>query len=1058
MNDDDFTRLDEHLSSLLVACDRALAAGETPPDDSALGAPPELRPELERGLACIRLLRKVLPRRRVETPVSPSAELPFTTLGRFEIRRKLGQGSFGVVFQAYDPRLGRDVALKVPREEALVTPELRQRFVREAQAAARLNHPNVVAVYEAGEAEQGCYIASAYCAGGYTLETWLKERKEPVPVREAALVVAALAEAVQHAHSQGVIHRDLKPGNVLLQLRPESQTPGPGSTLQGPDHGVEFAGPALPFIPQVTDFGLAKLMSEARVEPAGEVANQTHIGVVMGTPCYMAPEQASGQSREVGPAADVYALGVILYEVLVGRPPIRGETREDTLKQVQSQEPVPPRRLRQKLPRDLETICLKCLQKEPGKRYASAAALADDLRRFLAGEPIHARPVSRAERLWRWCRRKPAVASLAAALMAAVAVGFPTVIWQWLRAEANAIKEEKQRQRAEQLLNDIHEFDHQHFVELSKLPGTQELQKRKLRQVREYFRNVQREKVDDPASQARVAEAYYRASDITHRVDSTDKALTEFQQTIELLEGFLRDNPDNAAVKKYLSLSYNSMGVLQRDHHRFEEASGSFQRAIDIQERLVQANPSDRDLACDLAISYRGIGGVHHWKHQLIEAVVVHQHACEILQKLVDADPTNIRFQSCLAQSYDSLGLEHTEIRRDKALAVYQQSLGIRQKLSAADPFNAELQHAVARVYNDMGCAQRDNGQYDDAIHSFQESRNIHEKLVRADPSANHFQRWLGINYLNLGRSQRMKVEKMPEGKQRVEVMEEAIKSLQRAGEIQENVIKVHPSVSRYRHELVVTYSEIGELYHLNGQLAEALHWFKKDRDLLETLVQADPDDFQYRNSLGLVWDRIGDVLVKLDQHEDVPRAFQQEIVCWQQLMRDHPAASDVKRHLIQALTRRALALTKLVRHDEALRDWDQALQLEDNEVGRDPIRLYRAATMAHLGKHGQATAEANTVVSRKSVPGGTLYDAACVYSLSSDAAHKDTQLSQEKRDGLGEQYAIYAIQLLTKAREVGFFKNPANVEHMKKEDKDLDPLRLREDFQKLLRELEGKK
>jgi len=226
MNADQATPLEEYLTPLLVACDKALAAGKSLPSASEAETAPELQSGLEEGLACIQLLRKVLPRGRSLA----SAGLPYHHLGRFEIRRELGRGAFGMVFQAYDPQLGRDVALKVPRPEALVTPELRQRFVREARAAAGLDHPNLVPVHEAGEVGPVCYIASAYCPG-ITLAEWLKGRSEPVPVRVAGQLVVTLAGAVQHAHSHGVVHRDLKPGNILLQLRPESSEPSPESTL-----------------------------------------------------------------------------------------------------------------------------------------------------------------------------------------------------------------------------------------------------------------------------------------------------------------------------------------------------------------------------------------------------------------------------------------------------------------------------------------------------------------------------------------------------------------------------------------------------------------------------------------------------------------------------------------------------------------------------------------------------------------------------------------------------------------------------------------------------------
>ena len=297
----------------------------------------------------------------------------------------LGQGGVGVVFRARDLRLGRPVALKMLLAGAYAGPTALARFQREAEAVAGLCHANIVQLYEVGEHEGRPYFTMELIDGGSLAQ---KLAAAPLTVRWVAELVASLAEAVSVAHSAGIVHRDLKPANILLT----------------PDG-----------IPKISDFGLAR-----RVEGEDRL---TWTGTAVGTPSYMAPEQASGVAGPIGPATDVYGLGAVLYELLTGRPPFRAETALETFRQVLADEPVPPSRLNPRVPRDLENVCLKCLQKEPQRRYASAAALAEDLRRYLLGQVVAARPVGTLERAGKWVRRNPAVAGLSAVAVLVLVVG-----------------------------------------------------------------------------------------------------------------------------------------------------------------------------------------------------------------------------------------------------------------------------------------------------------------------------------------------------------------------------------------------------------------------------------------------------------------------------------------------------------------------------------------------------------------------------------------------------------------------------------------------------------
>ncbi|HLJ93483.1 MAG TPA: protein kinase [Gemmataceae bacterium] len=331
------------------------------------------------------------------------------TVPGYEILGELGRGGMGVVYKARHLQLKRLAALKMILGGAHASADQLARFRSEAEAAARLQHPNIVQIYEVGEHNGLPYFALEFMDGGSLSQ---RLRVSPLPPHGAAELVAMLGQAMHTAHEAGVIHRDLKPDNVLLTRW--------GSC-------------------KITDFGLAKQLDDDSAK--------TKSDVIIGTPSYMAPEQAMGKTREIGPLSDVYALGAILYECLTGRPPFKAATMMETLVQVRTEEPVPPRRLQPKLPRDLETICLKCLEKQPHRRYSSARALADDLKRFLGSEPIRARRVQPWERAAKWMRRRPTAAALIGVLMV-IGLALPIAVQQF-SAERN-----KQRQAEQKRLNE----------------------------------------------------------------------------------------------------------------------------------------------------------------------------------------------------------------------------------------------------------------------------------------------------------------------------------------------------------------------------------------------------------------------------------------------------------------------------------------------------------------------------------------------------------------------------------------------------------------------------
>ncbi|MBX3415724.1 MAG: protein kinase [Pirellulales bacterium] len=363
------------------------------------------------GLSCPSLATLRVAIEHMRSAGQPSeaneCQLVESSFGRYRLERALGEGGFGWVFLAIDPTLNRHVALKIPRPKFAAIRRIQRIWLAEAEAAARLDHPQIVPVYEAGEIESLVYIASAYCPGP-TLAEWLDSQGGAVSAKVAARIMAPLADAVAHAHQCGILHRDIKPANVLCQETRSHDSDEPGIN------------------PRLTDFGLARSLTE-------DLSDMSVVEPV-GTPRYMAPEQAAGQERDVGVGTDVYALGAVLFQLLAGEPPFADANVRDTLWRIQNEDASSTKLQARRVPLDLQAICLKCLAKQPAERYRSALELRDDLTRFLDARPVRARPLDPVKTLARWCARRPALASSLAVAFLAVLLGSMTAVWQARKA------------------------------------------------------------------------------------------------------------------------------------------------------------------------------------------------------------------------------------------------------------------------------------------------------------------------------------------------------------------------------------------------------------------------------------------------------------------------------------------------------------------------------------------------------------------------------------------------------------------------------------------------
>jgi serine/threonine-protein kinase len=446
-------------------------------------------------------------------PAQPIQPNDIEAIPGYELLGILGRGGMGIVFRARQLSLKRQVALKMILTGRHARPSERARFQREAEAVARLQHPNIVQIYEVGEQNGLPYCALEFVNAG-SLAQFLQGR--PHMPRVSAKFVHDLAQAMHYAHKRGIVHRDLKPANILLHLD-ESRIVQDG---QMADTALFDNLPS--YVPKITDFGLAMHM--------GIEDGAARHGGVVGTPSYMAPEQARGTSGEVGPAADVYALGAILYEMLTGRPPFKAANAEETALLVLTQEPVPPTQLRSKVPRDLETICLVCLQKNPAHRYGSAAALADDLLRFLANEPIRARPTRLPERVVKWAHRRPILLSCSVGGLALTSL----LLWVWWNRAVTYQAEREQIFQAWQLSEDQLQEAMRAMDEMTEGPGDAGPALAKAKQFYEHM-------LEQDGPPARLALAHYRLGRIHERLGEQAAAHDSYREAVTRWDELAQD-------------------------------------------------------------------------------------------------------------------------------------------------------------------------------------------------------------------------------------------------------------------------------------------------------------------------------------------------------------------------------------------------------------------------------------------------------------------------------------------------------------------------------------
>ena len=787
-----------------------------------------------------------------------------TTNGqRFRVIRPHAKGGLGAVFVARDGELNREVALKQILEQHADDPTSRARFLNEAEITGGLEHPGIVPVYGLGTYAGGRpFYAMRFIRGDSLKEAIAafhgdETAKGDLSARSLALRkllrrFTDVCNAIDYAHGRGVLHRDLKPGNIIVGKH--------GETL-------------------VVDWGLAKATGladpaqpeRALVPASASGSAETLPGSAMGTPAYMSPEQAAGNLDRIGPGSDVYSLGATLYCLLTGKPPFDGDDIGQLLRAVQKGDFAPPRKIDATIDQALEAICKKAMATATDNRYPSARALAEDIDRWMADEPVSAYPERLAERLARWMRRHKGLTQAAgAALAAAAIVAIVAAVLidrsrtetraQRDRAQANFQRAEENFQLAKSAVEDyLTRVSEDTLLKAQDRQDLRELRKRLLEDALKYYEHFIRQRGDDVKQRADLAHAYSRVGMITEEIGSKDRALVAREKALELFSKLSHERPEDTENRHALANEYTQIGSIQRDKGASEEARGSAARALQLFQQLLGDKPE----------------------------VAAYQHG--------------------LARAHNLIALIQTETGAPKAaLESYRQALAIMEAVARENPFNIKFRSLLATIVNNIGLVQENLDDGRGAIDSYRRAVGIFEALAREEPSDPRWRNMLAAAHNDVGAL-----------RGRLDGPASGMPDLRRAVDIHLAVTRAHPSVSAFQDDLARTYMNVAHLEGKNGDRPAALISMRLCLDLRAALAQGNPGVFWFQNQLGSTHMNIGLMQFESGEFAEAVRSFERALAIQEPLVKRNPDKPVLAKTL--GMTAYRLGLTREAQRRPAL-------------------------------------------------------------------------------------------------------------------------------------------